>query len=491
MPATGTTGHGVVEDEVKKLLAAADLRTVTVKMLAAQVRERLPDVGLDGKPLRQVVRAAVDAYMAAQAGDVGDAEGKTASGGSNAEAAASGGASAAAPVKVGGAEGAHVTDSGGPDKDAVKGPSAEITDGDADANDVDDGAAIKARANGKGGKAAPTAVQDVLTEEGAAAPTKREAPPASGDDQAESDGSLAAGGARRDGADASDASAGASAEAAVERKRPPGGSRPRGPAKKRRRTSGGSGGGGGGGSGGGDDAVARLLDLVTAVGLSRRSAVLSTARLRDADAKAARLRRLLEEKAGMRGDPLTSGRAGVAAAKKEVERRELLGGLDSGNIVSGGRRRRSTPVSYTEPPVDVLDELLKEEEAEVKAAAAGAAAGGAAGATGEVKTKGRRVVADGSDEEGDAAKEGAGAEEVKGGDDKDGVVEADGASAKDGGVALADAPAAKEGDGDKADTDKEEGSEAGDESDPGEEPEEDSTDDDDDDFSAGDMSDDE
>eukprot|EP00168_Porphyra_purpurea_P001739 TRINITY_DN12063_c0_g1_i1.p1 TRINITY_DN12063_c0_g1~~TRINITY_DN12063_c0_g1_i1.p1 ORF type:complete len:164 (+),score=34.42 TRINITY_DN12063_c0_g1_i1:133-624(+) len=92
MPATVR----VVEDEVKKLLAAADLATVTVKMLAAQVQERLPDVRLEGKPLRQVVRAAVDAYMAAREGRVGRRRGKAASGGSDAEAAAGGGGKVAA-----------------------------------------------------------------------------------------------------------------------------------------------------------------------------------------------------------------------------------------------------------------------------------------------------------------------------------------------------------------------------------------------------------
>lgn len=251
------------------------------------------------------------------------------------------------------------------------------------------------------------------------------------------------------------------------------------------RRGGGGRGGGGGGGGGGDDELSRLLDVVAAVGLSRRSAVLSVSRLGDADAKAARLRRMLADKAGMSDDPLAAGRAELAAAKREVERRDMLGGLDSGNIVSGGRRRRGAPVSYADPSADVLDKLLEEEEEERAEQQGGAAAVDGSRAAG--KGVGRRVVGDGSGEE-DTDTEGAkpGKTAVSSG-------EAGAPADQDATTVVKDAlETGEQADGKASGSGTGDGSDAGDDADAGpeerEEEEDSDDDDDDDDFSAGDLS---
>ncbi|KAK1867935.1 hypothetical protein I4F81_010432 [Pyropia yezoensis] len=149
----------------------------------------------------------------------------------------------------------------------------------------------------------------------------------------------------------------------------------------------------------GDKPLRRAVrEAVEAYLATDKKTVLSVARLRDVEAKATRLRQMLADKAGMGDDPLKAGRAELAAAKREVERRDLLGGLDSGNIVSGGRRRRGAPVSYTDPaPADMLDKLLEEEE-ERAYAQDSAAVAGEKKPTGKPAV-GRRVLGDGSNEE--------------------------------------------------------------------------------------------
>lgn len=423
-----------VSAAVTRLLASADLSAVTVKTLVAQVREQLPDVGAMGdKPLRRAVREAVEAYLATDK--------------SSADAGGGGGG----------------------------------VDGGDDA-DVEGGSAQAAASKGSSGSAVAIMNEDT-NEEGAATPSnKREPSPSAGDDAAASDVEGAVGETAADSPAASDPSDGDGSAVVADRKRPDSGSRQRAaPAKKRRRTS--SGGGGGSGA---DDELSRLLDIVTAVGLSRRSAVLSVARLCDVEAKATRLRQMLADKAGMGDDPLKAGRAELAAAKREVERRDLLGGLDSGNIVSGGRRRRGAPVSYTDPaPADVLDKLLEEEE-ERAYAQDSAAVADEKKPTGKPAV-GRRVVGDGSSEE-DADTAGAKQDNAE----PSGEVGASAAKA-DSSVVDNEPVRVQEADGKAPQSGADDGSDAaGDDADAGQEEQEEDEDsddhDDDDDFSAGDMS---
>eukprot|EP00170_Pyropia_yezoensis_P000305 contig_1875_g306 len=428
-----------VSAAVTRLLASADLSAVTVKTLVAQVREQLPDVGAMGdKPLRRAVREAVEAYLAT------DKKSADASGGGG-----------------GGGDGG---------------------DGGDDA-DVEGGSAPTAASKGSSGSAVAIMNEDTNEEGAATLSNKREPSPSAGDDAAASDVEGAVGEAAADSPASSDPSDGDGSAAVADRKRPDSGSGQRAaPAKKRRRTS-----TGGGGGGGGDDELSRLLDIVAAVGLSRRSAVLSVARLRDVEAKATRLRQMLADKAGMGDDPLKAGRAELAAAKREVERRDLLGGLDSGNIVSGGRRRRGAPVSYTDPaPADMLDKLLEEEE-ERAYAQDSAAVAGEKKPTGKPAV-GRRVLGDGSNEE-DADTAGAKQDKTA---EPSGEVGAPAAEA-DSAVVDNEPVRGQEADGKAPQSGADDGSDAaGDDADAGqeeqEEDEDSDDDDDDDDFSAGDMS---